>query len=64
MDITLYELLTNFEHVIKFNLLKKLKIYSCSPGSTMTADELDVNEYFIYDVPLYLLIKKVFIEET
>jgi len=60
MGITLYELLTNFDHVIEFNLLKKLKIYSVSSGSEMTADELDVKEYYMYDVPLYLLIKKVF----
>ena len=57
--ITLYDLLTNFDDVIKFNILKKVKIYSIP--STSELDELtaDIKEYFLNDVPLYLLLKEV-----
>ena len=58
-NITLFELLTNFNEIKKFNLAKKLKIFILSPNSTdiMSAD---VKEYYLGDVPLYLLCKKVF----
>ena len=59
-NITLYDLLTNFDDVIKFNMLKKVKIYSI-PSTSNELDKLtaDVKEYFLSDVPLYLLLKKV-----
>lgn len=58
-NITLYELLTNFEEVKKFNLAKKLAIFILPLESTdiMSAD---IKEYYLSDVPLYLLCKKVF----
>lgn len=56
--ITLYELLTNFEEVKKFKLAKKLVIFILSSESSdiMSAD---IKEYYLGDVPLYLLCKKV-----
>lgn len=57
-NITLYELLTNFDEIKKFNLAKKLKIWNISSVSAITLNA-DVKEYFLGDVPLYLLNKKV-----
>ena len=55
---TLYELLTNFDEVKKFNLAKKLNIFILSSESSdiMSAD---IKEYYLSDVPLYLLCKIV-----
>ena len=58
--MTLYELLNNFDEVIKFDLFKKLKIFIISSISEMDRLTADVEEYFIGDVPLRLLNKKVF----
>ena len=57
-NITLYKLLNNFDDIKKFNLSKKLKICIISLDSSdmLTAD---VKEYYLSDVPLYLLHKKV-----
>ncbi len=57
-NITLYKLLNNFDDIKKFNLSKKLKICIISLNSS---DELtaDVKDYYLGDVPLYLLHKKV-----
>jgi len=57
-NITLYELLTNFDEIKKFNLAKKLKIWNISSVSAVTLNA-NVKEYFLGDVPLYLLVKKV-----
>jgi hypothetical protein len=58
-NITLYELLTNFNEIKKFNLAKKLKIFILSSDSSDIMNA-DVKEYYLSDVPLYLLYKKVF----
>ena len=58
-NTTLYELLTNFNEIKKFNLAKKLKIFILSPDS-LDIMNADVKEYYLSDVPLYLLCKKVF----
>lgn len=57
-NTTLYELLTNFEEVKKFNLAKKLAIFILSSESSGIMDA-DIKEYYLSDVPLYLLCKKV-----
>lgn len=59
-NITLYELLTSFDDIIKFNILKKIKIYTISSTSEMDKLTADVKEFYLSDVPLYLLLKKVF----
>ncbi len=56
--ITLYELLTNFEEVKKFNLAKKLVIFILT-SETAGIMNADIKEYYLGDVPLYLLCKKV-----
>ncbi len=58
-NITLYELLTSFDEIKKFNLAKKLKIFILPSDSTDIMNA-DVKEYYLSDVPLYLLCKKVF----
>jgi hypothetical protein len=57
--MTLFELLNSFNDVIKFDLLKKLTI--CSTSSTSLADRLnaDIEEFYISEIPLRLLRKKV-----
>ena len=55
---TLYELLTNFEEVKKFNLAKKLVIFILT-SETADIMSADIKEYYLSDVPLYLLCKKV-----
>lgn len=60
---TLYELLTNFNEVKKFNLAKKLNIFILSSESSdiESSDIMsaDIKEYYLSDVPLYLLCKIV-----
>ena len=65
-NITLYELLTNFNEIKKFNLAKKLAIFILSSESSdiMSAD---IKEYYLSDVPLYLLckiVKRVYHDEN
>ena len=65
-NITLYELLTNFNEIKKFNLAKKLVIFILSSESSdiMSAD---IKEYYLSDVPLYLLckiVKRVYHDEN
>ena len=55
---TLYELLTNFEEVKKFNLAKKLVIFILT-SETADIMSADIKEYYLSDVPLYLLCKNV-----
>ncbi len=55
---TLYELLTNFNEVKKFNLAKKLVIFILT-SETADIMSADIKEYYLSDVPLYLLCKKV-----
>lgn len=54
-NISLYDLLTTYDEIKKFNLSKKLKI--CIISSDIQSTK--VKEYFLGDVPLNLLIKKV-----
>ncbi len=56
--ITLYELLTNFDEVKKFNLAKKLVIFILT-SETADIMSADIKEYYLSDVPLYLLCKNV-----
>ena len=58
-NITLYELLNNFDDVIKFDLLKKLTICSASSASLMDRINADIEEFYISEIPLRLLRKKV-----
>ncbi len=44
----------------KFNQLKKLTICSTSSGSLMDRLNADIDEYYIDDIPYYLLRKEVF----
>ena len=65
-NITLYELLTNFNEIKKFNLAKKLVIFILTSESSdiMSAD---IKEYYLSDVPLYLLckiVKRVYHDEN
>lgn len=59
-NITLYELLNSFDDVIKFDLLKKLIICSTSSESLMDRLNADFDEFYISEIPLRLLRKKVF----
>ena len=56
--MTLYELLTSFDEIKKFDLTKKLKIFVLSSKS-LNLLNAEVMEYFLGDVPLYLLCKEV-----
>ena len=60
MKVTLFEVLENLDDLLKFNLSEKLKIYIIT--STSIRDRLTANleQYFLGDIPLYLLRKKVF----
>lgn len=51
--ISLYELLNNFDDVIKFKLSEKLKIYVISSNAV-------IEEFYLSEVPLRLLKKKVY----
>lgn len=55
--ITLFELLKGERK--KFNLSKKLKIYSISSTSLIDRLRADIEEYFIDDIPYHLLKKEV-----
>lgn len=44
----------------KFNQLKKLTICSTSSGSLMDRLNADIKEYYIDDIPYYLLRKEIF----
>ncbi len=44
----------------KFNQLKKLSICSTSSGSLMDRLHADIEEYYIDDIPYYLLRKEVY----
>ena len=57
-NITLYQLLTNFDDIKKFNLAKKLVIFILS-SETADIMSADIKEYYLSDVPLYLLCKEV-----
>ena len=68
---TLYELLTNFDEIKKFNLAKKLTIFILSSDSSdIDSSDImnaDIKEYYLSDVPLYLLckiVKRVYHEEN
>ena len=54
----LFNLLNNERN--KFNLLKKLTICSTSSGSLMDRLNADIEEYYIDDIPYYLLRKEVY----
>lgn len=56
--MTLYELLTSFDDIKRFELAKKLKIFILS-SETLDLFKADVKEYYLSDVPIYLLCKKV-----
>lgn len=58
--ITLYELLNNFDNVIKFKLSEKLKINVITSTSDKNRVVADIEEYYLSEVPLRLLIKRVF----
>ena len=58
-NITLYELLNSFDDIIKFDLLKKLTICSASSTSLMDRLNADIEEFYISEIPLRLLRKKV-----
>ena len=55
---TLYELLNTFDEIKKFDLVKKFKICIISSESAYILN-VDIKEYYLNDVPLYLLYKKV-----
>lgn len=57
---TLFELLENLDDFIKFKLSEKLKIYVIKSPSRMDRLMADCEEYYISEVPLRLLRKKVF----
>ena len=59
-NITLYELLNTFDELIKFDMLKKLTICSTSSSSLMDRLNADIDEFYISEIPLRLLRKKVF----
>lgn len=59
-EITLFELLENLDEFIKFKLSEKLKIYVITSPSRMDRLMADLEEYYISEVPLRLLRKKVF----
>ena len=56
--MTLFNLLNNERN--KFNLFKKLTICSTSSGSLMDRLNADIEEYYIDDIPYYLLRKEVY----
>lgn len=56
---TLYDLL-NSNEAKKFDLLEKLKIYVILSSDLLDRLTADVEEYFISDVPLHLLRKRVY----
>ena len=56
---TLWNLL-NSSNVKDFNLLEKLKIYVISSADLLDRLTADVEEYFVSDVPLHLLRKRVY----
>ena len=55
---TLFNLLNNERN--NFNLFKKLTICSTSSGSLMDRLNADIEEYYIDDIPYYLLRKEVY----
>ena len=57
-NITLFELLTSFDEIKKFNLAKKLVIFILT-SETADIMSADIKEYYLSDVPLYLLCKNV-----
>lgn len=56
--ITLYELLTNLNNVVKFKLSKKLIIYVTIPTSEKRRI-VKIEEYYLSEVPLRLLSDRV-----
>lgn len=65
-NITLYELLTSFDEIKKFNLAKKLVIFIL-PTESSGIMSADIKEYYLSDVPLYLLckiVKRVYHDEN
>ena len=65
-NTTLYELLTNFNEIKKFNLAKKLVIFILT-SETADIMSADIKEYYLSDVPLYLLckiVKRVYHDEN
>ena len=56
-NITLYDLLNNFNDLIKFKLSEKLKINVITSTSENAAD---IEEFYFWDVPLRLLRNKVY----
>lgn len=59
-EITLYELLNNLDDLVKFTLSEKLKIYIVTTTSLRDRLTANVEQYYLCDIPLYLLRKKVF----
>ena len=59
-EITLYELLNNLDDLMKFTLSEKLKIYIITSTSIRDRLTANVEQYYLGDIPLYLLRKKVF----
>ena len=57
--ITLYELLTNLDEIIKFKLSEKLKIYVIISTSENNRVVVDGGEYYLSEVPLRLLRNRV-----
>ena len=58
--ITLYELLNNFNDLIKFKLSEKLKINVITSTSDKNSTVVDIEEFYFWEVPLRLLRNKVF----
>ena len=60
MKVTLFEVLENLDDLLKFNLSEKLKIYIITSTSIRDRLTANVEQYYLGDIPLYLLRKKVF----
>ena len=59
-NITLYELLNNFNDLIKFKLSEKIKINVITSTSDKNSTVADIEEFYFWEVPLRLLRNKVF----
>ena len=57
--VILYELLTNYDEIIKFKLSEKLKIYVIISTSENNRVVVDSGEYYLSEVPLRLLRNRV-----
>lgn len=59
-EITLFEVIENLDDLIKFKLSEKLKIFIIKSASRFDRLTAYYKEYYFWEVPLYLLKKKVF----